>query len=141
MTAEKLELSTKLNAVDVEFEKRLEEQVDVRGVRNCAEGFVRSIVNQSVRALHAFVNPMCVQLVNCSRLGLEESYASSKSPFSYMLTHVSDIGVPRVEVQIPVSLAWEGEDSAGTYPSAPVPQKPSTPPAKGSYSRSKKGLG
>lgn len=55
-TAEKLELSTKPGAVTAESDMRLEELAGARFACDRVERLVRSVVDQSARALHAFVN-------------------------------------------------------------------------------------
>lgn len=53
MSAENLELCTKLEAVAVETDKTLEELAGLRGARNRVEGLVRSMFVQSIGALYA----------------------------------------------------------------------------------------
>lgn len=72
----------------------------------------------------------------CTELG--RIYAGSQLAFPYTLTRMSGIGATIVEVRGPAPPGGEVADAAGTKPSTPIPPKPSTHPAKGSRSRSKK---
>lgn len=78
VNTEILEKSTKLDAVAVEPDKRLEEFAVVRGACNRAEGLVWSIVGQSAAALDKFVNQVGTQLVDRFRVGLEALYDGSQ---------------------------------------------------------------
>lgn len=70
VTTEKLELLTKLNAVEAEFDKRLEELAVVRGVSDRIEDLGQFIVVQSVKALVEFINQVGTLLVDSFRSGL-----------------------------------------------------------------------
>lgn len=81
-----------------ESEKKLEELTGLRGAHNLVESLVRSIVNQSIGALDAFINQVGVQLVDCLRTGLEEVYAGSQLPFPYKLAYDFGVGATSAEV-------------------------------------------
>lgn len=138
MTAEKFELFTRLYAATEESDKNFEELAGRRGARDYVEGLGRSIVNQSVAAIYAFVKHVGFPLVDCFRTGLEEAYAGIQPPFPYTLTHVPVVGVTSVEVQSSVPPGGEAGGSDGTTPSAHIHSKPSTISAIGSRGRSKR---
>lgn len=138
MNAEKLELSPKLDARATEADKKLEELAGVRGARERVDSLMRFIVDQSVAALDVFIDQVDDQLWDPFRTGQINAYAGGQLLFPHTLTHVSGVDATSVEVQIPISPGGEGGGSAATNPSALVPPKPSTPPAKASSGRSKK---
>lgn len=109
-----------------------------RGSRDRIEGLVRSIFDPSIDALHAFFNQVGIQLVDGFRTSLESAYAESQLHFPYTSTNVSSVGATSTELHNSVSSGRKGGAFAGTSPSAPVPPKPSTPPAKWSHDCSKK---
>lgn len=98
LSAEKLDLSTKLGAVGAESDNRLKELAVVRGGYDPIEGSMRSIVGQSVEAINAFVNHVGTQLVDRFPAELEKAYAGCQSAFHFMWTHVSGVGATSVEM-------------------------------------------
>lgn len=73
VTADKLELSTKLDPVMAESDKGLKEWADVHCARDRIDGLVGSIVGLSVQAREAFVNQTGTQLVDFFHTGLENA--------------------------------------------------------------------
>lgn len=64
MTTERLELSTKLDAVAAETNERREELVFVRRTCDRVKGVMRSMIDQSVEAVNAFANQVATLLVS-----------------------------------------------------------------------------
>lgn len=127
---QKLELSTELAAAAAGFDKRPEELVGVRLACNHVVALVRSIVDQSVRALDAIVKQVGVLLVVCFHTGLEDAYVNNQLLFAHSLTPVSGVEANIIELQSPAPSVREGADSVGRGPPAIVPSKASTPPGK-----------
>lgn len=78
VTAKKLELSTKLYAIEARSNKRLAELTIVQGAQDSVEVLVQSIGGLSVKALDAFIEQVGTQLEEHVRALLEGVYTGRK---------------------------------------------------------------
>lgn len=76
VAAKKHKLSTKLNDVESEFDEKLAELPTVRGALHGVNGFVRSIVSQSVKPLDMFISTVGTQLVDSFHAEREGAYTT-----------------------------------------------------------------
>lgn len=87
-----------------------------------AEVFVNFAFWQSVKALDAFVNQVGPQLVNRTRMGLENSYSGCQFFCTDKLTHLFSVSATSVEIKGPTA-----NDGGGWSPDNPSVRRPSSP--------------
>lgn len=131
MTAREPELSTNLNAVKAETNKRHEKSAVVRGAINRMYGLICSTVGQSAELLDAFINQVGTQLENRVCDGQKSVYTGGQLSCPYTMTHISGARATSFTVRDCNFHSGGDWDAADANSLTPAPQKPSNPRTKG----------